>query len=136
MRKYHTDPEGRPIEQSNADEDSGNFSKISSKTKPVAMEGCPFVCEFCCKAFQTQIGLDRHSTSHMSTEEREEVRPKLVETIAETRLGLKELYEAKHGKLEKNDMPASQGVDVQANSEAQNIIQKGLKEELSDEDGE
>ena len=72
----------------------------------------------------------------MSTEEREEVRPKLVETIAETRLGLKELFEAKYGKLEKNDIPSSQGVDVQANSEAQNIVEKRLKEELSDEDGE
>ena len=96
------------------------------------MEGCPFVCEFCCKAFQTQIGLNRHFTSHMSAEEREDVRPKLAETTAKTGLGLKELYEAKHGKLEKNEIPTNGGVEVQANEEAQ----KKLKKEDSDGNNE
>ena len=130
VRRYHTDPEGRLIEQSIADKESGVFSKVVSKVKPVQFEGYHFVCEFCCKAFQTQLGLDRHSTSHMSPEEREEVRPKLAETTAKTGLGLKELYEAKYGKLEKNDIPASGGLGVQANEETKNIIQKGLKEEF------
>ena len=66
----------------------------------------------------------------MSSAEREEVRPKLAETTAKTGLGLKELYEAKYGKLEKNDIPASTNVEMQANKEAKNIIMKRLKVEF------
>ena len=89
VKRYHTDPEGRLIEQSIADKSSCVFTKSVRKAKPVDIENCPFVCEFCCMAFITQLGLDRHRTSHMSREEREEVRPKLAETTAQTGLSLK-----------------------------------------------
>ena len=68
VNRYHTD---RLTEHFISDEGSNASSKIISKAETVQMEDCLLVCELCSKAFHTQIGLDRHRTSHMSKRERE-----------------------------------------------------------------
>ena len=66
------------------------------------------ICEFCCKIFHVQAQLDKHKfVTHMSKEEQEaELAAKQhnVSNREDQQVGLKALYEAKYGKLEREDI--------------------------------
>ena len=122
VRKYHTDPDGRLIETSA--EDSFASSTGGIITKWIQATERPFVCEF------------KHRVSHMSQEEREEEeKPQLGKAAAESLQGLKELYEAKYGKLEKDDIPSGAGNEVQPKAEAKIHMESILKGELPESHG-
>ena len=114
VRKYHTDPEGRIIDPTKPDggQDT-SYTPVSSVVSGWAQAAnCSFVCEYCSNAFQTQQGLDKHRWSHLSPEERqEEEDAKKAEgrknVISGQQATLKDMYEAKYGKLEEEDLPAS-----------------------------
>ena len=134
VRKYHTDPNGRLIENS----DLLASSSGGSLTKTDQSEDRPFVCEFCSKAFQTELGLDKHRISHMSKEEREEEeeRPQVGKAAPETLQGLKELYEAKYGRLGREEIPTGASNEVKPKVEDEKHIETIVKEELPDSEGD
>ena len=79
--------------------------------KWVKMAKTELICEFCCNNFHTQAHLDKHKfMEHMSKEEQEDAEELKKQKSKPNSEGsqqnnLKAMYEAKYGKLEKDDLP-------------------------------
>ena len=120
VKKHHRDADGLLVDNSDS-------------TKTDQWEDRSFVCEFCCQTFPTEAGLDKHRVCHMAKEDREEEEVKKV--VVETLEGLKELYEAKYGKLGKEDIPSGASVGARPKKEDQKLTESMVKEEVPDSDG-
>ena len=124
VKKQHTDVDGRLVENSNL---------FATSTKTDQWDGHPMVCKFCSKAFQTEAGLNKHQVCHTAKEDREVEEEKVA--AVETLEGLKELYEAKYGKLGKQDIPSGASLGVTPKKEGKKFPESLVKEELPESDG-